>query len=352
MIRGGDILEAASRVDTVVFDKTGTLTAGRPSVTSVVMQQAAMSEHDVLMLAAAVEQQTNHPIAKAIVRRANSTGAVYEAWLLGSSLYICSQPYVVRPHDYAVKAQWLVHCHHTKCNAGLPPVEDGTLEQEPGSGVRGIVSGTAVSVGTLEWVSRHSSREGESANAAANGPAVVSAVSTSQPDASQPLHHQQHQQVSRLTRVYVGINGSVAAYIDVVDNLRFGAAATIAGLRSMGITSVLLSGKYAIMQRHGCGTAACACSRVPELDMLLAGDQEGPAKAVAAAVGIDPEHVHAGVKPAGKAAMIKQLQSVGRRVAMVGDGANDAAALAQVNVFRDLMLRLPQFLGPCICPPR
>ncbi len=83
LIRGGDILEAASHVDTVVFDKTGTLTAGHPSVTSVVMQQSALSEHDVLMLAAAVEQQTNHPIAKAIVRRANSTGAVHDAWLLG-----------------------------------------------------------------------------------------------------------------------------------------------------------------------------------------------------------------------------------------------------------------------------
>ena len=75
LIRGGDILEAASRVDTVVFDKTGTLTAGHPSVTSVVLQQAALSERDVLLLAAAVEQQTNHPIAKAIVRHADSSGA-------------------------------------------------------------------------------------------------------------------------------------------------------------------------------------------------------------------------------------------------------------------------------------
>ncbi len=78
-------MEAASRVDTVVFDKTGTLTAGQPSVTSVVVQQAALSEHDMLMLAAAVEQQTNHPIAKAIVRRANSTGALFDARLRGPS---------------------------------------------------------------------------------------------------------------------------------------------------------------------------------------------------------------------------------------------------------------------------
>ena len=122
-------------------------------------------------------------------------------------------------------------------------MEDGTLEQEPGSGVRGIVGGTAVSVGTLDWVTRHSTRAGESADVATNNPAILGAESTSQPDASQALQHQQHQQVSRLTRVYVGIDDSVAAYIDVVDDLRSGAAATIAGLRKMGITSVLLSGQ-------------------------------------------------------------------------------------------------------------
>ena len=65
---------------------------------------------------------------------------------------------------------------------------------------------------------------------------------------------------------------------------------------------------------------------------LHAGDQQGAASAVAAAVGIDAEHVHAGIKPAGKAALVKQLQAAGRRVAMVGDGANDAAALAQVGI--------------------
>ncbi len=63
-----------------------------------------------------------------------------------------------------------------------------------------------------------------------------------------------------------------------------------------------------------------------------AGDQQGAASAVAAAVGIDAKHVHAGIKPDGKAALVKQLQSAGRCVAMVGDGANDAAALAQVGV--------------------
>jgi cation transport ATPase len=62
-------------VDTVVFDKTGTLTAGRPSVTNVVVvQQAALPASAIMTLAAAVEQQTNHPIARAIVKHAGGTG--------------------------------------------------------------------------------------------------------------------------------------------------------------------------------------------------------------------------------------------------------------------------------------
>ena len=95
-----------------------------------------------------------------------------------------------------------------------------------------------------------------------------------------------------------------------------------------------------MLQIHVCGAKVHTCSCIPELDAHLAGDQEGPARAVAGAVGIDAEHVHAGIKPAGKAAMIKQLQGAGRRVAMVGDGANDAAALAQVGMLCGLMLHL------------
>ena len=75
LIRGGDILEAASHVDTVVFDKTGTLTAGKPSVTRVLLLAGGASEASVLAMAAAVERQTNHPIAQAIVRHAQGAGA-------------------------------------------------------------------------------------------------------------------------------------------------------------------------------------------------------------------------------------------------------------------------------------
>lgn len=76
LIRGGDILEAASRVDTVVFDKTGTLTAGKPSVTQVVtLARSQWATPQILAMAAAVERETNHPIAQAIIRHAHGAGA-------------------------------------------------------------------------------------------------------------------------------------------------------------------------------------------------------------------------------------------------------------------------------------
>lgn len=76
--RGGDILETTSHVNTIVFDKTGTLTVGRPLVTRVAPLQPDMNQQDVLMLAAAVERQTTHPIARAIVSAADSQGE--ETW--------------------------------------------------------------------------------------------------------------------------------------------------------------------------------------------------------------------------------------------------------------------------------
>ena len=106
--------------------------------------------------------------------------------------------------------------------------------------MRAVVDGTAVSVGTLEWVTRNRARS-EWTDAAQQA-ATFSDSSPARNNPQQSLQQHQHQHLSRLTRVYVGIDDSVAAYIDVTDDLRYGAAATIAGLRRMGITSMLLSG--------------------------------------------------------------------------------------------------------------
>ena len=85
LIRGGDVLEAASQVDTVVFDKTGTLTQGRPSLQQVVPTPGtSLTADQLLAYAAAVERCTTHPVAQAIVQAADDSG-VFSILLLGSA---------------------------------------------------------------------------------------------------------------------------------------------------------------------------------------------------------------------------------------------------------------------------
>ncbi|KAF5839284.1 hypothetical protein DUNSADRAFT_1157 [Dunaliella salina] len=105
------------------------------------------------------------------------------------------------------------------------------------------------------------------------------------------------------SRVFVGVGDRVVGAIDVQDALRSDAQQTVADLHRLGVRTVMLSG-----------------------------DREGAAHEVAASVGISPKDVYPNVKPAGKAALVEQLQSEGRRVAMVGDGINDTAALAAAHV--------------------
>jgi len=103
--------------------------------------------------------------------------------------------------------------------------------------------------------------------------------------------------------VYVGVDNLLVGSIEIADELRPDASNVIAALQRAGIRPLMLSG-----------------------------DQAATAHAVGAAVGLDKENIFAGVKPAGKAAVVENLQSQGYLVAMVGDGVNDAAALAQADV--------------------
>jgi Cu2+-exporting ATPase len=103
--------------------------------------------------------------------------------------------------------------------------------------------------------------------------------------------------------VYVSVGKTVVGVVDVADQIRPDAAGTIAELQSKGVDTIMLSG-----------------------------DRSEAAQAVAAAVGIPAGAVHAGIKPAGKAALVEELKAKGRRVAMVGDGINDTAALAAADV--------------------
>uniref|UniRef100_A0A7I4BBQ6 P-type ATPase A domain-containing protein n=1 Tax=Physcomitrium patens TaxID=3218 RepID=A0A7I4BBQ6_PHYPA len=235
LIRGGDVLEKVSSIDTIVFDKTGTLTVGRPVVKNVICNSSTWSEKELLAFAAGVERATSHPIAKALVQAATSYG--------------CRQAVA----------------------------EESTFEQEPGSGAKAIIEGKLVSVGTLEWLQRSGVERvpPEFTGAATQGQTVV----------------------------YVGVDDKVVGAITMIDEVRDDAKATIETLHWMGIKTSILSG-----------------------------DKLEAAKAVAAKVGIDWNKVYAGVKPSEKEDFIRQLQSEKRFVAMVGDGVNDAAALAQAQV--------------------
>ena len=213
VIKGPEILESTRQIDTIVMDKTGTVTAGEMSVTAV--------HGDVLDLAAAVEHNSEHPIARAIARERSVKPAT----------------------DFAVV---------------------------PG-GVEGTVEGVRVGVGKRQ------------------GPLG---------DLEAPFRAAQD---AGATPVVVTVNGQPAGVIEVRDTIKPSSAAAVAQMKELGLTPYLLTG-----------------------------DNAGAARAVAAEVGID--HVSAEVLPEDKVNHIKKLQAAGHTVAMVGDGINDAAALAQADL--------------------
>ncbi len=235
LIRGPETLESTRKIDTVVLDKTGTVTTGQMSL--VAAEPAPGEDADQLLrLAGAVEDASEHPVAAAIAR-----GAV------------------------------------ARLRAGLPAVTG--FASHPGLGVSGDVAGHAVVAGRRAWLEQE---------LALPVPAVLLDLATAAESAGQ-------------TVVYAGWDGRVRGVLVVCDTVKPTSAQAIAELRRLGLAPVLLTG-----------------------------DNARAAGAVAAQVGIDI--VIAGVPPAGKAAAIRQLQTAGRVVAMVGDGVNDAAALAQSDL--------------------
>ncbi|MGO1418709.1 MAG: heavy metal translocating P-type ATPase [Candidatus Corynebacterium faecigallinarum] len=242
LIKGPEVLESTRKVDTVVMDKTGTVTSGVMSVSDVSAGSDATG--DVLVLAAAVESGSEHPIAQAIVRAAREE--------LENSAENTGRD--------------------TAQDAALPQVSDFTTTA--GRGVSGTVDGRTVTVG----------RPG-----------------TDLPSGLQDAFDSAQQ--SGGTPVVVEVDGSPAGVITVRDTVKESSAAAVAELKELGLTP-----------------------------WLLTGDNAGAAKAVAAEVGIAAENVIAGVMPDDKVAEVERLQGEGRRVAMVGDGVNDAAALATADL--------------------
>ena len=232
LIKGGEPLERLATVDTVVFDKTGTLTVGEPRVIEVLPMPDA-DEARLLKLAAAVERRSEHPLAAAIARHADSQG--------------------------------------------LAPVTASMFSTVPGRGARATVGLRHVTVGSAAFL------QDEGID--------VSRLSALAEDAAR----------RGLTPVLVAIDRQPAGVIALADTLRPNAAAVVRRLGQLGLRVVMLSG-----------------------------DRTATAAAVGRDAGI--AEVIAEVLPAGKVEAVKRMQADGRQVAMVGDGINDAPALAQANV--------------------
>ncbi|GHH32844.1 heavy metal translocating P-type ATPase [Streptomyces candidus] len=237
LIRGPEVLESTRRVDTVVLDKTGTVTTGRMALTDV-LPAAGTDRALLLRLAGALEDASEHPIARAVA------AAAAEA----------------------------------ENGAGLPAVSD--FANVPGLGVQGTVEGRRVLVGQEKFLA---DRAVELPRDLADAKAAVEA--------------------SGRTAVTVAWDGEARGVLAVADTVKATSAEAVRRLRALGLTPVLLTG-----------------------------DNHAVARAVAAEVGIDAADVHAGVRPEDKAAMITRLRAAGRTVAMVGDGVNDAAALATADL--------------------
>ncbi|QGG09293.1 copper-exporting P-type ATPase CopA [Enterobacter cancerogenus] len=229
LVRDADALQRASPLDTLVFDKTGTLTEGKPQVVAV--HTPGLAQEDALRLAAALEQGSSHPLARAILDKAES--------------------------------------------AALPDVSQfRTLR---GLGVSGEAEGRALLLGNQALLNE-------------NGVDTSALESELNAQASQGA-----------TPVLLAVDGKAAALFAVRDPLRPDSVEALQRLHRAGYRLVMLTG-----------------------------DNPTTANAIAKEAGID--EVIAGVLPDGKADAIKALQAQGRQVAMVGDGINDAPALAQAEV--------------------
>ena len=232
LMRGGEPLERAYRLTTVVFDKTGTLTRGAPQVTDIHAWEN-WSDHRVLALAAALEARSEHPLAEAVT------------------------------HEAALK------------NLELPPLTE--FQALPGLGVEAQVEGQEVLLGSLAFLAQNQ-------------------ISSDTLIAQQEEHAREGK-----TAIFLAVAGKPVGLIAAADTLKPGAAQTVRALQEMGLKILLLSG-----------------------------DNRLTVAAVARSVGI--AEVLAEVLPGDKARKVAELQKGGEVVAMVGDGINDAPALAQADV--------------------
>ncbi len=235
LIKSGEALETAHKLQAVVFDKTGTLTKGEPEVTDIITAQTdkPLSEEQLLQFAAVAEKNSEHPLGEAIVKKAKANG--------------------IKVDD---------------------PEEFNAI---PGHGVEVKINGSVVLLGNRKLMEANN-------------------IDISQLEAKMTALEEQGK-----TAMLMAVDGQAAGLIAVADTLKEHSTEAVAALKNMGLEVIMLTG-----------------------------DNQRTAKAIAAQVGVD--RVLAEVLPSEKANEIKRLQTEGKVVAMVGDGINDAPALAQANI--------------------
>jgi Cu2+-exporting ATPase len=315
LIKGGDVLERVRQLDTIVFDKTGTLTLSKPTVTDCIPvegighgedgetprdgdaeSQGAKSKDRETGRQGDAESQGAKSKDRETGRQgdAESKGAKSKDRETGRQGDAESQDVTASPFSL-VTASLLLQlaaaaesgtCHPLATAIGeeakakglsIPAAQD--FYTEAGLGVSATVAGQQVLVGGEDWLMQQGVSMVEAVKAQAQGLALAGK-----------------------TVVYVAVEGRLAGVIAVTDALRPDAKTTVDSLRQMGL-------------------------RV----MILTGDRYEAAVAIAQTLGLDAKDVKAGVRPDGKVAAIQQMQTGGHRVAMIGDGINDAPALAQAD---------------------
>ncbi len=232
LIKGGESLETAHKLDTIVLDKTGTITKGEPALTDVIPLGRA-TENELLQLVASAERNSEHPIGEAIVRAAHARGLALDA--------------------------------------------PASFQAVPGHGVEATVAGRRLLLGNAKLMRDR-------------GVASTDAESRAESLA-----------LEGKTPMYVAIDDQLQGIIAVADQVKPESRVAIEAMHGMGLNVVMMTG-----------------------------DNKRTAEAVARQVGI--ERVLAEVLPEAKADQVRQLQQGNARVAMVGDGINDAPALAQADV--------------------
>ena len=232
LIRGGEALETAHKLNAIVLDKTGTITKGEPAVTNIFAVQGNHSEN-ILRLAASAERGSEHPLGEALLNKAGEK------------------------------------------NLGL--VDPGDFNAIPGHGIEASIDGKTVLLGNTKLMN---DRQIDLKNLAQQAE-VFSGEGK--------------------TPMWVAIDGDIAGIIAVADIVKDNSKAVVGALHNLGLEVIMLTG-----------------------------DNKRTAEAIARQIGID--RTLAEVLPEGKANEIRKLQAGNKKVAMVGDGINDAPALAQADV--------------------